>query len=209
MGNPKDELSEVKLITKNRFLNFFKTRKGWEFVSRKENPWAHGNHKADAVVIVPLVVQDGKLRLVLTEEWREPFQEWILGLPAGLVDEGESYKKAATRELREETGLTPIGPWGYLHETPKLFSSEGMTDEAVVTVYLACEGNISDKYLQDNEKIKTFTIDRKGAIDLVGGHPEDIPNMGKVVYYVLQDFAITNFEWLFGDDEIGRVFGGK
>jgi len=188
-----------------RFLHYYTTNSGWEFVSRKSTPWIEGNHNADAVVIVPLMVKNGKLQLVLTDEWREPFGDWILGLPAGLIDEGESHFESAKRELKEETGLTSLC---FLHETPKLFSSEGMTDESVVTVYIACKGEISDKYLQENEKIKTFTVDRNGAMDIVCGHMEDIPNMGKIVYYVLQDFVNTNFEWLF-DDYFDEVFGGK
>lgn len=192
-----------------RFLKMYQLESGWEFASRKDKPWVDGNHKADAVVIVPLVVKNGELLLVITEEWREPFGEWILGLPAGLIDEGESAFTAGARELHEETGLSPIGEWGWLHQTPKLFSSEGMTDECVVTVYMACEGDISDKYLHDNEKIKTFTVNQQQAIDMVAGHQDDVPNMGKIVYNVLLDFVNTKFEWIFNDDEIGKVFGGK
>ncbi len=57
----------------------------------------------DAVVIIP-VKPDGKI--VLERQYRHVINRWIYELPAGHVDGGESYKAAATRELREETGYS-------------------------------------------------------------------------------------------------------
>lgn len=187
-------MGHTRIVNKGKFINLFQRENGWEFVSRNEVPRCDyagplTGPKPDAVVIVPFIVKDGAVRLVLTREWREPMGSWVLGLPAGLIDEGENAERAGRRELMEETGLK-AGPC--LYETPQLYSSEGLTDEAVVTVYFQCEGVITSENLEDGENIVTFTVDREEAMEIMG---ED---MGKIVYFVLEDFIRTGSRWLWG-----------
>jgi len=56
-----------------------------------------------AVVIV--APSDGQLLMV--EQYRPAIRERCLELPAGLVEDGESYATAGARELREEAGFDP------------------------------------------------------------------------------------------------------
>jgi ADP-ribose pyrophosphatase len=175
------------LVHEGKHLHMFKCSSGWEFASRKRNPYSTGNATFDAVVIVPILIRDGKVNLVVNREWREPIHEFVLGLPAGLIDSGESVWFAAKRELKEETGLDA----NYMfHVTPRLWSSEGMTDESVKVVYLQCSGNISTEFLQDGENISTMLVSRSEATKLM-----DSP-MGKVVYFVMQDFINTGLDWV-------------
>ncbi len=75
--------------------------------------------RPDAAIIFPLT-RSGEV--VLVRQYRPPLEEMELGLPAGLVEEGEKPEAAARRELLEETGHSG-GEWetlGSLASSPSL-----------------------------------------------------------------------------------------
>ena len=57
----------------------------------------------DAVIVVAI---DGD-EVLFVEQYRPTVRRECLELPAGIVEDGESYVAAAERELEEETGLRP------------------------------------------------------------------------------------------------------
>jgi ADP-ribose pyrophosphatase len=70
--------------------------------TRKRYYWAK---LPPAAVIV--AVADGQV--VMVEQYRPTIGEHCLELPAGIVEDGESFTTAGARELREETGFDPAG----------------------------------------------------------------------------------------------------
>ena len=57
-----------------------------------------------AVVLLPVSYPDGRTGVVVVRRDIEPFRGDI-ALPGGFIETGESWRDAAVRELREETGL--------------------------------------------------------------------------------------------------------
>jgi ADP-ribose pyrophosphatase len=83
-----------------------------------------------AVGVVALDEQD---RVVLIRQYRHPVGDWLVELPAGLLDvPGEKAHLTAVRELAEEVALT-AGRWDVLVD---LRNSPGLSTEAV-RVFLA------------------------------------------------------------------------
>jgi ADP-ribose pyrophosphatase len=75
--------------------------------------------RPDAAIVFP-VTGDGEV--VLVRQYRPPLERMELGLPAGLIEEGEVPQAAARRELAEETGYGGGGwePLGALASSPSL-----------------------------------------------------------------------------------------
>jgi 8-oxo-dGTP diphosphatase len=70
-----------------------------------ETTWS--NPLPVAVVLAPVSYPDGRTGLVVVRRDIEPFRG-ELALPGGFIETGESWREAAVRELREETGLHGI-----------------------------------------------------------------------------------------------------
>jgi len=90
----------------------------------------------DAVSCVVIVEDKEESKLLLSYEYRYPVGRFLLGVPAGLIDPEDKYKKspvitAAIREIHEETGIVfDESKDDIFVINPLLFSTPGMTDES-------------------------------------------------------------------------------
>ncbi|MDD3337371.1 MAG: NUDIX hydrolase [Lachnospiraceae bacterium] len=117
------------------------------------------NNKADGVIVYS-VYGEKKDKVVLIRQYRYPLDSYVYEFPAGLVDEGEDFKTAGIREMKEETGLDlEVIPVSEAYEKP-YYMSVGMTDECCGTVYGYASGMVTEKYQEEAEEIEVVIADK-------------------------------------------------
>jgi ADP-ribose pyrophosphatase len=125
------------------------------FASRQDPPRLLSDQwdTPDAVVIVPYHIS--RQQMVIIKEFRVVLGGYQYGFPAGLMDPGEAVVETCRRELLEETGLTVRR---VLRQSPPVYSSSGMTDEAVGMVFVECDGTPSNAANESSEDIRTMFV---------------------------------------------------
>ncbi len=108
-------------------------------------------------VVVAAVDDSG--RIVLARQYRHPVGGDLLELPAGTLEPGEEAEATATRELKEETGLT-AKRWDYLGS---FFSSPGFLREEL-HAYLARDLQQAEQELEADEDIHLEWRDLGGLL---------------------------------------------
>jgi len=98
-----------------------------------------------STAIVPI---DDDGRVVMTRQYRHPVAAYILEVPAGTMDPGETPMQCARRELEEETGLKA----GEFIEITRVHILPSYSDEVIV-VYLARDFTPTKQNLDPDEII--------------------------------------------------------
>lgn len=94
--------------------------------------------RTDAVMII--MTDTARERLLLIREFRLELGREIYGLPAGLIDPGETVEETARRELKEETGLDLVE---IRHVLPPAYSAVGLSNEQCICVFGTASGTIA------------------------------------------------------------------
>ena len=140
------QIHDIEKLTDCRFLNLYhlnatsvhNTPVSYFVASRAESidklKIKTGKNSPDGVIIYSLYGEK-KDRVVLVRQYRYPLDDYVYELPSGLVDQGEDYRQAGIREMKEETGLdfSPLTP-DPLYERP-FFTSVGMMLLAMMPIY--------------------------------------------------------------------------
>lgn len=138
---------QIVTVLKNRFVNVYDiqysegkhyynaSRRAAEDLVAVKSLEEMKNMVPDAVSCI-VVIDDGKTepKLLLAREYRYPAGQYLLGVPAGLIDSEDVNSaspalSAAVREIKEETGIELDREDRLELVSPMVFSSPGMTDE--------------------------------------------------------------------------------
>jgi 8-oxo-dGTP diphosphatase len=106
-----------------------------------------------AVIAAAVTAHDGKVLLVKLRV-KEGSLSWQF--PAGAIEDGESASQAATREAKEETGLT-VADSKVLGE--RVHPATGRT-----MIYVACDLVEGDTRVADDEKLSEFAWLKRGEL---------------------------------------------
>ena len=127
--------------------------------SEKNYYWA----ELPGAVVVVARTEDS---LVLVDQYRPTIRERCLELPAGIVEDGESYATAGARELREEAGFDAAG----VSLVEKFWCSTGVLKHRRGIVF--AEGlEPVERELDDNEFLSVRTVPIEDALDVARREP--------------------------------------
>ncbi|KAF6258104.1 ADP-ribose pyrophosphatase-like protein [Scenedesmus sp. NREL 46B-D3] len=134
----------------------------WEYVERVSK-----YRETDGVgVFARVVTKDQQDRLLVIAQWRAPLNTFVLELPAGIIEKGETIEQVAVRELLEETGYT-----GVLERvTPEAPNDQGLTNSclnfAFATVDSAAPENANPQPAPElGETLQVLLLPIKGLAD--------------------------------------------
>lgn len=167
----ENHILSIEKTTDNRFLNMYNLhyenklgQKKLYYVASRSKDAEHLKmktriNKPDGVIIYS-IYGEKRDRMVLVRQYRLSIDDYIYELPAGLVDEGETFAQAGARELKEETGLDfePLTVDEMYHKP--FFTTIGMTDESCATVYGYASGTVSSEGLEASEQLEVVLADR-------------------------------------------------
>ena len=165
------KIHSIEKETDHRFLNYYTLHAENKAGGTKEYYMASRadriedlkintrKNRPDGVSVYALYGEK-KDKVVLVKQYRFPVDRFIYELPSGIVDPGETYREAAVREMKEETGLTftPL-PVAEMFEHPR-FQTVGMTDESCAMAYGYAEGIPTSEGEELNEEIEVVIADR-------------------------------------------------
>ncbi len=125
--------------------------KHYEMVSRdnklktlEDLQWWHSK------TVVVIGISEDSERILLVREYRMAVGDWIYNFPSGMIDKGELPTQAATRELKEETGLDLVRRVVRLRSS---YNAPGLTNETSSVVVAVVSGEIrqSDSTFEEIE----------------------------------------------------------
>ncbi len=111
---------------------------------------------------VGILPYDGQGNIYLVRQYRHPYGEVILEIPAGKIEQGEHPAVCGKRELKEETGIT-AAHWqdmGVVYPTP------GYCTEKIY-VFIATELTHGDTDFDQGEFVELVKMPLTQAIEMV------------------------------------------
>ncbi|MDE6189064.1 MAG: NUDIX hydrolase [Clostridia bacterium] len=152
----KETTKKENLVYKGRILELYNDEVRLADGSDCMREYVHHNGGSGVLA----VDKDGFAYFV--EQFRYPYGEMLLEIPAGKVDKGESAYDCALRELKEEVGLTANS----LVDLGVVYPSPGYTDEPL-HIFIATDFEIGENNLDEHELLNVRKIKFDEALKMV------------------------------------------
>lgn len=112
---------------------------------------------------VSVAILTGKEELIFVRQFRYPYKQVLLELPAGKLEPGEDPFEAMKREQKEETGTASSRyvPLGEVYPTP------GYCGEVIRMWACRAEGTAGELSLDEDEFLCTERIPLQRAVEMV------------------------------------------
>ncbi|MGI6211555.1 MAG: NUDIX hydrolase [Anaerovoracaceae bacterium] len=138
--------------------------KQYDFISRSSGLTADNLGSVLPVnAVAILAVDPERHRILLTKEFRMTINQYLLSIPAGLMNGSETQEETVRRELREETGYTA----DRVRILPAAFSCIGLTDEQVAASVVTVKPGRVEPKLEEAEDISSEWYSYEEAYRLV------------------------------------------
>jgi ADP-ribose pyrophosphatase len=111
------------------------------------------------VCIVPI---NEKGEVLLVKQFRYPFKEVLIEIPAGKLEADESHREAGLRELKEETGAV-CKKFEYIGV---MYPSVAYLSEKI-HMYIAYDLSFEEQNLDSDEFLDVFAVKLEDAVDMV------------------------------------------
>lgn len=155
-GSPIGEVHRVREIHQHKSFSF--VTEEVTLPNGLETETAFFRHPG-STAIVPLF-EDGTI--ALTRQYRHPVRDYLLEIPAGTLEPGESPLACAKRELQEEAGLVA----GDFKELSRIHILPSYSDE-MIYVYLAQKLTASRQCLDQDEIIEIVRYPLTEVMDMI------------------------------------------
>lgn len=185
-GGERMDRNQIKKVYHSKYIKLYdmEYKEGSHYLcaSRREEERlpatmpkeAYQNLLPDAVsCVIVLNIKEEEPKLLLNWEYRYPAGQYLLSVPAGLIDPKDwdnpnALQDTAIRELKEETGINVMEGDEVSVINPFVFSTPGMTDEGNALVYISINRDTMPELTQSgaegSEQFDGFKIiDKKQA----------------------------------------------
>ena len=152
----KETTKKENLIYKGRILSLYNDEVVLADGSESMREYVHHNGGSSVLAV------DKEGYVYLVEQFRYPYREMILEIPAGKVEKDESAYDCAIRELKEEVGVIArsLTDLGVIYPTP------AYTDEPL-RIFLATDFEVGENSLDEHELLNVKRIKFDDALKMV------------------------------------------
>jgi len=139
-----------------------------------------------AVAIIAL----NRGKMLFVRQYRYSVKEWLLEVPAGTLEEGESPAECAKRELEEETGYKA----GSVREIFRAYVAPGYSSE-LIRFFLAEELLEGPSSPEEDEITQVIWIDLPNALKMLSsGEIRDLKTISAVLWVSKREEAESWFK---------------